>query len=165
MDLGDKVEAGKEVDGAIVCGMSDVPVTAKYSVASGELPAGLTLAEDGTITGTPTEAGEYDFVIQVSFSKRSGWSSVTVTYKSEQFHVVVEGDAAPATKEIVSIEDTDEGHVITFSDGSTLIIKDGAPGEKGDKGDTGETGPVGPTGEKGDKGDKGDKSDKGDKGD
>lgn len=168
LDLGDKVEAGKEVDGAIVCGMSDVPANAKYSVASGELPAGLTLAEDGTITGTPTEAGEYDFVIQVSFSKRSGWSSVTVTYESEQFHVVVEGDPAPATKEIVSIEDTDEGHVITFSDGSTLIIKDGAPGEKGDKGDkgdTGETGPVGPAGEKGDKGDKGDTGEKGDKGD
>lgn len=35
-----------------------------YTVDSGSFPAGLTLAEDGTVTGTPTVAGQYDFTIK-----------------------------------------------------------------------------------------------------
>lgn len=34
-----------------------------YSLKDGELPAGLTLGEDGTITGIPTAAGVYEFTI------------------------------------------------------------------------------------------------------
>jgi hypothetical protein len=39
-----------------------------WSVLSGTLPPGLTLAADGTITGTPTLAGEYNFDAQVADS-------------------------------------------------------------------------------------------------
>lgn len=35
-----------------------------YTVDSGSFPAGLTLAEDGTVTGTPLVAGQYDFTIK-----------------------------------------------------------------------------------------------------
>ncbi len=40
-----------------------------YSVKSGELPAGLTLAPDGTIEGTPTAAGTYNVVIELAAEK------------------------------------------------------------------------------------------------
>jgi Putative Ig domain len=44
--------------------------TAPYSwtVATGDLPAGLTLGASGTISGTPTTAGIADFTVQVSDS-------------------------------------------------------------------------------------------------
>lgn len=35
-----------------------------YTVDSGSFPAGLTLASDGTVTGTPIAAGQYDFTIK-----------------------------------------------------------------------------------------------------
>ncbi|MBQ7244581.1 MAG: glycoside hydrolase family 3 C-terminal domain-containing protein [Bacilli bacterium] len=44
----------------------------KYSIQSGKLPAGLALAEDGTITGTVTEAGEFHVVAKIEASKSSG---------------------------------------------------------------------------------------------
>lgn len=59
---------------------------------------------------------------------------------------------------ITSVEESEEGFVVTFSDGSTITVRhgedgtDGAAGEKGDKGD------------KGDKGEQGDKGDKGEDG-
>ncbi|MFJ1791894.1 DUF7507 domain-containing protein [Kitasatospora griseola] len=37
-----------------------------WSVLSGDFPPGLTLNPDGTITGTPTTAGSFTFVVQVS---------------------------------------------------------------------------------------------------
>ncbi|MFD8479342.1 putative Ig domain-containing protein [Kitasatospora sp. NPDC059673] len=37
-----------------------------WTLAAGELPPGLTLNPDGTITGTPTAAGSYTFTVQVS---------------------------------------------------------------------------------------------------
>lgn len=40
----------------------------KWSVASGALPAGLTLGPDGTISGTPAGAGSFTFTIQASDS-------------------------------------------------------------------------------------------------
>lgn len=56
---------------------------------------------------------------------------------------------------ISSVEDTENGYVITMSDGRVLNISNGAKGEKGDKGDTGEQGDKGETGERGEKGDPG----------
>lgn len=43
--------------------------TVVYSVVSGTLPAGLTLNEDGSITGTPEAAGTYDVVVGASATK------------------------------------------------------------------------------------------------
>ena len=38
----------------------------KYTVVEGELPAGLTLSEDGMISGTPTEAGTYTVTVRMT---------------------------------------------------------------------------------------------------
>lgn len=56
---------------------------------------------------------------------------------------------------ITSITPTEEGFLLTFSDGSTITIKHGEKGEQGEKGDTGAQG------EKGDKGDTGEKGEDG----
>ena len=39
-----------------------------WTVTSGALPAGLTLSNDGTISGTPTSAGQSNFTVQVTDS-------------------------------------------------------------------------------------------------
>lgn len=39
-----------------------------YAVASGSLPAGITLASDGTLSGTPKEAGTFHFTVQTTDS-------------------------------------------------------------------------------------------------
>ena len=38
----------------------------RWQLASGDLPAGLTLSEDGVISGVPTKLGEYRFSVTVS---------------------------------------------------------------------------------------------------
>jgi hypothetical protein len=45
--------------------------TLEWSIASGKLPAGLTLAHLGTISGTPTKAGKYTFTAKVTDKARS----------------------------------------------------------------------------------------------
>jgi hypothetical protein len=39
-----------------------------YQLANGQLPAGLTLAPDGTLQGTPTAANTYSFSIRATNS-------------------------------------------------------------------------------------------------
>lgn len=45
--------------------------TVKYEVAQGNLPAGLTLGDDGIISGTPTEAGTFNVTIRMTATKES----------------------------------------------------------------------------------------------
>lgn len=51
-----------------------------YSVVAGELPAGLTLSENGKVEGTPEEAGEFTFTvgIKASYTVMQGWRRTTV---------------------------------------------------------------------------------------
>ena len=85
------------------------PVTAEkmeYVVLSGELPQGLTLNADGTITGTPTaKAGEYAFTVQ---SRADNWITAnrpfnlhiesaftideTEAYLGEEFYALIESN-------------------------------------------------------------------------
>jgi hypothetical protein len=50
---------------------------ALYS-GSGPLPPGLSFAADGTLSGTPTTAGSYSFVVQVSDASRSDTHQVSL---------------------------------------------------------------------------------------
>ena len=61
-------------------------------------------------------------------------------------------EASANNLSITSVEESEEGYVVTFSDGSTIVVKHGKDGTQGDKGD------------KGDQGDQGDKGDKGEQG-
>lgn len=52
--------------------------TYAWSLAGGTLPAGLTLAADGTVSGTPTTAGTKSFSVQVQSAGLSGTGSVSL---------------------------------------------------------------------------------------
>ena len=64
-----------------------------WSVVSGSLPPGLTLASDGAITGTPTEDGTFDFEIQVTDST----AEVPLTATQAQTITVALNCPAPST--------------------------------------------------------------------
>ena len=145
--------------------------------ASTPLPEGLTLSADGHLTGTAAP-GTYEIKFNaVATGKRTtGTQTATQTSKSlNPIVLTVTGEVTPEPEEktIISVEATDDGYIITFSDGSTIELhngQDGAPGAKGetgeqgpkgDKGDTGEAGAPGAKGETGEQGPKGDKGDTG----
>src|SRR6478735_7221070 len=50
-----------------------------WSVTGGQLPPGLTLSSDGSLSGTPTTAGTYTFTATVSDGTSSSSKSLTVT--------------------------------------------------------------------------------------
>jgi hypothetical protein len=60
-DLGD-LFVGVPADSAVSASGAEVV----YTLESGTLPDGLTLNADGSITGTPTTAGPYDFTLRAS---------------------------------------------------------------------------------------------------
>ncbi|WP_460828383.1 putative Ig domain-containing protein, partial [Marilutibacter aestuarii] len=51
-----------------------------YALASGTLPAGLALAADGTLSGTPTEAGRFEFGITATDATAGTAASITQSY-------------------------------------------------------------------------------------
>ncbi len=63
------------------------PSSITYAVTSGALPAGLTLAADGKITGTPTASGTYTFTVTAS---AEGYASGERTF-------TIQAKEAPAT--------------------------------------------------------------------
>lgn len=65
---------------------------------------------------------------------------------------------------ITSVEETKDGFVVTFSDGSTITVRHGEDGSNGDKGDPGDPGEKGDKGDPGEKGDPGDPGEKGEDG-
>lgn len=75
-----------------------------YAIGSGELPAGMTLAEDGTISGTPNKAGVYDFSILVTATRESynWWTGQMITRVStftENYTMVVAEGEVPVVPE------------------------------------------------------------------
>lgn len=73
-DALDSLTAGSAMRSAIVSETVSVDAgfsSVTYALTDGALPEGLTLNEDGTITGTPTEAGTYDFTVGISASKQA----------------------------------------------------------------------------------------------
>lgn len=89
--------------------------TISYAVTAGALPAGMTFA-DGTVSGTPTRAGEYSFTVTAT---ADGFASGVATF-------VITVDPEKTTSDIV------DGAI----DGSTSDINgkiDGAVGDLNDK--------------------------------
>ncbi len=96
-----------------------------YTVVGGELPAGLSLNADGTITGTPTaKAGDYTFTVQVAAdnwvtAKREVTMSMdsafvideTEAYLGEDFYAVIES-------ETVNEDNYSEGVVYSVKSGA-----------------------------------------------
>lgn len=93
-------QAGEELFAQIT---SDVYTTGNYntvtySLKSGELPEGVTLSENGELSGAPTTPGTYKFTVgveavKVSSSKKG--ESRTVTNDEFETEIVVLGEAAP----------------------------------------------------------------------
>lgn len=67
---------------------------ARYSLVSGELPAGVTLSADGSLSGTPTAEGRFDFVVQ---SDRVLGSQEKFVLEVEKAAPAVTSLSAPAT--------------------------------------------------------------------
>lgn len=66
-----------------------------YTISSGDLPAGLSLSDAGVISGTPTQAGEYSFTVDVA-------DSLTPTAKtaSKTFDLTISLPPTPAISSI-----------------------------------------------------------------
>ena len=62
---------------------TDAYSSIKYTIAEGELPAGMEFDEEGTLEGTPEAAGEYNFKVQLTAGKeetdKKGATSITET--------------------------------------------------------------------------------------
>src|SRR6185503_4043452 len=69
-----------------VAGASGGAAPYTYTIASGALPAGITLAANGTLSGTPTANGTFNFTVKATdsstgtgpFNKTSGTLTLTI---------------------------------------------------------------------------------------
>ena len=72
----------------------------KWSITSGALPAGLTLASSGTISGTPTTSGTFSFTVHVADSASSPTSAsrnLSITIAAASAHsVMLKWTASPS---------------------------------------------------------------------
>lgn len=134
----------------------------KFEITSGRLPAGVSLSENGTIEGKPTEAGTFEFTVKLTakndtagkvlFGDKGGGGKGGSTDNSKTcettFVMVVAGEAVipQETKEIVSVTETADGYIITFSDGTTIEVKNGKDGKDGKDGQPGADGQPGTPG-------------------
>jgi hypothetical protein len=75
-----------------------------FAVSSGSFPPGLTLStDDGTATGTPTQAGSYTFYITISFACPNG-SKCAVCHSDQEYTINVNpGTVAAPPKPTVAI--------------------------------------------------------------
>ena len=70
---------GKSYSDTSLAATGDTPIT--WSVSNGSLPAGLSLSEDGKITGTPTTEGTSTFIITATNTAGSDSKEFSLTIK------------------------------------------------------------------------------------
>ena len=93
------VDAGTELATEITSEyFDDSGINVEYEIYSGELPDGITLASDGTLTGTATEAGVYTVTIQATAIEESedtgsGSSTTETVYYFDYTLTVNEADS------------------------------------------------------------------------
>lgn len=146
-DAVDQMKVGEEFMTRIVSTefTQDKYDSLKYSVLNGNLPDGITIGEDGVISGTPTQAGTYNVTVRLTAEKsgssggkggskgNKGGPSKQTTTVDLALQFVVEGDGkAPAWTENVPyigengnwfINGTDLGVKAKAEDGVTPEIK------------------------------------------
>ena len=66
-----------------------------YTVDSGSLPPGLNLSSSGRLSGTPTQAGSFQFYIEVTYTC-CGSSTVNGPYQEKIVIAIVAGSRHPA---------------------------------------------------------------------
>jgi hypothetical protein len=70
--------------------------TQTWSIQSGALPPGITFASDGTLSGTPTQVGDFTFVVKVTDGTRT--DTETLVLKVVQELVAAGPTTAPAAE-------------------------------------------------------------------
>ena len=68
-----------------------------WSLASGALPAGLTLASNGVISGTPTQSGTFTFMVQANGSPNNDTRSLSIFVLAPLELQTLAGKKPPAT--------------------------------------------------------------------
>jgi beta-glucosidase len=122
-DSFDNLKAGTEVDSKIDFALASSYNSTKFSVDSGSLPDGMSLAEDGVIYGTPTKAGEYTFTVKVVGTSGQGWWQRMVSFTQTYTVTVKEADQIQKTYTVSF--DTNGGSTIasqTINEGATVTI-------------------------------------------
>jgi hypothetical protein len=71
----------------------DTPIT--WSIVTGNLPDGLTLSDEGVISGTPTAVGKFNFTVKATNEKGEGKKSLSITIAEYGI-----GDTGPGGGEI-----------------------------------------------------------------
>ena len=155
-DAPDSAQVGKEFMTRITSEefTTDKYKTVTYTLKSGKLPAGITLAEDGLISGTPTEEGTFPVTVEMKAESESsgsskggkgGSSSTSATTLDYAFVLTVKGDgktpAQPEYEENVPYIGADGNWYVN---GKNLGVK--AQGEKGADGANGTNGTNGTDG-------------------
>jgi uncharacterized protein (TIGR03437 family) len=107
----------------------------QFSLSDGALPPGLTLAQNGQISGTPTTAGTYSFTITATIlsSLCPGSRSYTLTVTGDSacnFSVVPSNHAFPSGggKGVVSVNAADGCAWMAVSNDPWIMITSGANG-------------------------------------
>lgn len=83
---------------------------AVFSVSSGSLPSGLSLSSEGTISGTPTQAGTFDFFLTVTYNKEVTCNKPA---SDDRFRIAINQGAPPKPKLVIGPETTSPGTVGT----------------------------------------------------
>jgi uncharacterized protein YjdB len=112
----------------------DAKAATRWSVASGSLPPGLTLAQDGTISGTPGVAGRFTFTIRAGNDRGSDSKTFSIVIAPQLESLAVPHDKIPAaTAPTAPGSKAQLPAIITFPDGTSA----GVTWQSGAVGDTG----------------------------
>ena len=125
-----------------------------FSVSEGALPVGLTLNEsNGSISGTPTEAGSFEFKIAITDGENVNELALSIVIAPQT--PVDHGGILSVEK--IGTEGLVDTYKITFADETTFefTVTNGAQGEQGPQGEAGTPGAQGPQGEVGPQGEQG----------
>ncbi len=137
---------------------SSLMANATYSIANADEYPTLAVTAEGKLYGAIAEAGTHEIEVVASNGTQSETYVITVEV------VEIGGDEGKTIVSVEEITEGDGGYKITFSDGTSIVISNGADGQDGQDGQDGAQGPAGPAGPTGPEGPKGDKGDAGEGG-